>query len=106
MIDRCPTCGESCLLGLKSHKCPPQWLCWAPDTQEEDDAYRISASDAKYAAQDFVENYENRACEYDVAAGKEEMIVHVKNSETGEVTIYTVSGELTPTYYAQLKEPK
>ena len=102
MLDRCSVCGEF-IFEWKKHKCKPAWWCWISDGDwdyEEEDGKRVHAVDAKDAATEYIEQWDNGG-DY-VCIGGNDIVVSVKPiGEDDNVQTFTVHGEMVPEYYAE-----
>ena len=76
-----------------------EYLVWS-DGDREEDASRIDSLTAGCAAEEYVDNYECTTSEYQVASGREQMIVFVKSVKRPKVFKFSVEGESVPLYTA------
>lgn len=80
------------------------YIAWSAELgQDEEDGRRITAGDEETAAREWAEAHDQRSAEYSIASGTD-MVVTVKDIESGEVSQYTVSGCPVPTYSARKAE--
>lgn len=81
-----------------------EYHVWCPEVdRREAHADLIGAAGVEDAAEQWVEMYERRCAEYDVAAGRETLTVHVRPRERAEITIVDVEGVPTPTYLGRAR---
>lgn len=75
----------------------------APDHGEEKwgDRSVVHAGCPRKAAEEYVEGTEASCGEYDVASGRESLVVHVKDETSGREYRFSVSGEMAPHYCAR-----
>lgn len=96
VINHCPTCGETLLWELVTHReeAPYQVLFVGGNLR---DAHQVLASSTQAAAQKFVEAFDGDN-DYRIAHGGFAQVVVL--APDGEISVYSVQGELTPTYLA------
>ena len=77
-----------------------KYKCWHGD-MTEDEGRVVVATYAGDAAEIYVNRVEDSRVEYPVAAGRESMLVHVRDMETEEKSRYEVTGETVPHYRSE-----
>ena len=83
-----------------AHRCPPAYLAWCPDLDEdEDEAIALYAVEAEEAAEEWAERQDADSAEYGIVVG-EPATVHVRAPD-GTVTVWRVTGESVPSYSAE-----
>lgn len=96
-FEKCPVCQK---WDVGAHRCPPAFLVWCSETQEEEDAQTFYASDAEDAAKEWADRDDCESAEYQIVAQKWEPTVTVKDLRDGEVKRFVVTGEAVPSYHA------
>lgn len=77
------------------------YIAWSKELdQDEEDGRRITAWDEETAACEWAESYDQCSAEYSIASGTD-MVVTVKDVESGVTGDYSVSGEARPFYYSR-----
>lgn len=97
----CSVCGVlawTSPTGVSGHCCSPLWGYRVDGFDGEDEWTEVRAFDAEEAAEKAAESYDE--CEYSLMKGGE-IVVHVRNPKTGEVTRWRCIGETVPQYSAQ-----
>ena len=83
------------------------FLVWEPDQSEtEEDAREVEASDAETAAEDRAEEVDSNG-DYTIVGGSEATFhVRPKDDPSAPVEVYVVTGESVPQYSATKREAK
>ena len=104
-FEKCPICQK---WDVGQHRCPPLFMAWCEEQSEtEDDAQGIYASDAQSAAEQWAEDDDCYSAEYMIVGQKWEPVLTVKDTRDGEVKRFTVTGEAVPSYSAtEVTAPK
>ncbi len=101
MKDDCPKCGAWILFNTASHSCAPLWLVWCPYSyQDEANARKIRASDARAAAENWAHEDDHSSAEYRIVGGQDATVC-VKAVDSDKVQRFIVSGEAVPSYTAR-----
>jgi hypothetical protein len=106
-FQRCPNCNKFGWFGEKfgrEHQCAPIWEARLLETKWENDWIEVRAHDAEEAAREFCEQYDSDGDYSIIQRGSAEVEVR-KPGEDG-VTIFDVSAESVPTYYAHARRPQ
>lgn len=105
-FQRCPTCQKYGWFGQefgREHQCAPIWEARMYGSKWKEDWVEVRAHDAEGAAREFCERYD---CEGDytiIQRGSAE--IEVRKPGEDAVTIFDVSAESVPTYYAHERQP-
>ena len=93
--------GMICWALARRGKKMEKYMAWCEDYgQDEDDARKVNAYDAESAARVWAEWHDQNSAEYAIASGSG-TVVTVKETASGMVEKYSVSGAAVPSYYAR-----
>ena len=91
---KCRICQE--WIVSEFHKCPPAYLVWAANDEEESEATTVHAYNAQGAAEAFVEQCQS---EYSTYEGVTENVKVVLASDPSVVHTFSIGLEAIPSYY-------
>lgn len=100
-FQRCPTCQKFGWFGEKfgrEHQCAPIWEARLHETKWTEDWIEVRAQDAEEAAREFCERYDCEGEYSIIRRGSAEVEIRKPGEDT--ITIFDVSAESVPTYYA------
>jgi hypothetical protein len=97
----CENCREYISDYDKSHRCPPAWLVWWPETERfEEDAQLIFASNDADAATAFSQRYDWNSASFSIVGGQDAWLC-VRPAAGGPITWFRVEGRSEPVYEAK-----
>lgn len=87
---------------MTEHAC--QYVCWIPEyDQGPEDGIFVQAHSPNFAATHYMEWYEANNAEFPVGAGGKRIEVAVAGPRDETPSIFVVSGEIVPQYYARIR---